>query len=60
MIPKPMRDILGLRPGDEVDFELTDRGVLVEPARPRRFLRGLLAGEDLVGARERDRRAEPR
>lgn len=60
VIPKSLREALGLQPGDEVDFELADGAVLVEPTRPRRRLRGLLAGHDLVAALEADRRTEPR
>lgn len=59
VIPKDMRDALGLRAGDEVEFELTEGGVVVEPAR-RPSLKGRLSGHDLVGALERDRRAEAR
>ena len=60
MIPKPIREALDLHPGDEVDFELENGAVRLEPARVERRLRGLLAGHDLVGALEADRRAEPR
>lgn len=60
MIPKRIRDALDLKPGDEVDFELENGAARLEPARARRRLRGLLAGHDLVGALEADRRAEPR
>lgn len=60
VIPKHMRDALGLRPGDEVDFALSDSGVLVEPARHRPALKGALSGLELVEELERDRRAEPK
>lgn len=60
VIPKPLREELGLRPGDEVVFTVDDRGVRVEPARSGRQLRGSLGGHDLVGALEASRRAEPR
>ena len=60
VIPKAMRDALGLRPGDEVDFELSDSGVLVEPATHRPKLKGMLSGRRLVDALEQDRLAEPR
>jgi AbrB family looped-hinge helix DNA binding protein len=33
VIPKDLRERLGLSPGDEVEFRLEDKGVLVEPAR---------------------------
>lgn len=60
VIPKPIRDALGIRPGDEVQFELADGGVRVEVARLGGDLRGSLAGHDLIGELESDRRAEPR
>lgn len=58
VIPKDMRDALSLRPGDQVDFELVDKGVIVAAARPDGSLRGSLAGRGLVSALERERRAE--
>ena len=60
VIPKDMRDALGLRPGDEVDFQLSDSGVLVEPAKHQPQLMGMLARHRLVEELERDRAAEPR
>ncbi len=60
VIPKPIRDALELEPGDEVHFELEHGGVRLEPARIRRRLDGLLAGHDLIGMLEADRRSEPR
>lgn len=60
VIPKEIRDALDLKPGDEVEFELEDGAARLEPARAKQPLRGMLAGHDLVGALEMDRRAEPR
>ncbi|MGI9029779.1 MAG: AbrB/MazE/SpoVT family DNA-binding domain-containing protein [Ilumatobacteraceae bacterium] len=60
VIPKPMREALGIEPGDEVEFDLGDRCVQVRPRRPAGSLKGLLAGHCLVEALEADRRAEPR
>ena len=60
VIPKEMRDRLGLRPGDPVRFALDGRAVRVEAARPQTARKGLLAGHELVGLLEADRRAEPR
>lgn len=31
-IPKPIRDELGLQPGDEVTFEETDEGIVIRKA----------------------------
>ena len=58
MIPKAMRDQLGIAPGDEVDFSLEDDAVRVEPRRERPSLRGQFAGLALTAALEADRRAE--
>lgn len=58
VIPKAMRDELGIEPGDEVDFSLEDDAVRVELVRPAGSLRGRLAGFDLTGMLEADRRAE--
>lgn len=60
VIPKALRNQLGLEPGDEVVFTLDRSGVLVAPARSPRSLRGAFSGQDLVGALEADRRSEPR
>jgi AbrB family looped-hinge helix DNA binding protein len=60
VIPKAMRDRLGLRPGDEVTFELEGRAVRVEPATSGTPLRGRLCGHKLTEVLEADRRAEPR
>ena len=41
-IPKVVRDALGLKEGDRVDFIETERGVLIVPAtRDLRTLRGM-------------------
>lgn len=58
MIPKAMRDQLGIAPGDEVDFSLVEDAVRVEPRRERPSLRGQFAGLGLTAALEEDRRAE--
>ncbi len=62
VIPKEIRDQLGVRPGDEVDFALDESGdaVRVEPVRERPTLRGSLAGLGLVAELEADHRAEVR
>ncbi|HEX3980806.1 MAG TPA: AbrB/MazE/SpoVT family DNA-binding domain-containing protein [Acidimicrobiales bacterium] len=58
VIPKTLRDRLGIVPGDEVAFALDDDAVRVEPVRNDRTLRGTLGGLELVAALEVDRRAE--
>ena len=60
VIPKDMRDAIGLRPGDDVEFAIERGGVRVEPARPRRARAGLLAGHRLVEALEAEHRSERR
>ena len=60
MIPKDMRDQLGIEPGDEVDFALEDGAVRVQPIRRDQTLRGSLHGFRLVETLEQDRRAEKR
>jgi AbrB family looped-hinge helix DNA binding protein len=60
VIPKPMRDQLGIAPGDEVDFTLEDGAVRVEPAGAQPSLRGSLAGLGLTEALEADHRREIR
>jgi AbrB family looped-hinge helix DNA binding protein len=58
VIPKAMRELLGIAPGDEVDFSLEDGAVRVELRRGRPSLRGQFAGLGLTAALEADRRAE--
>jgi AbrB family looped-hinge helix DNA binding protein len=58
VIPKRMRDQLGIVPGDDVDFALEDGAVRVEPVHSRPSLRGTLAGVALTEALEADRRTE--
>jgi AbrB family looped-hinge helix DNA binding protein len=58
VIPKAMRDKLGIAPGDEVDFALDDDAVRVAPVRESASLGGTLAGLGLTAALEADRRAE--
>jgi len=58
VIPKSMRDRLGIAPGDEVDFSLDGAGVRVEPVREQTSLRRSLAGRGLLSELEADHRAE--
>jgi AbrB family looped-hinge helix DNA binding protein len=62
VIPKHLRDELGIEPGDEVSFWRQDDHVAVRPvARPR--LRGRFRDHDLLAVldeeRRRDRASEP-
>lgn len=58
VIPKDMREAIGIEPGDPVDFFLDDGGVRVEPVRSASGLRGRFSRLDLTGLLEADRRAE--
>ena len=60
VIPKELRDELGIEPGDEVDFWLHRDHVAVRPAQRRPPLRGRFAGSDLVGELEATRRDDRR
>ena len=62
VIPKELRDELGIEPGDEVSFWRHDDHVAVRPASHRRALRGRFEGSALAAAllaeRDADRRRE--
>lgn len=58
VIPKDLRDALGIEPGDDVDFWWQDDHIALRPASHRRPLRGRFAGSALVGGLEREREAD--
>lgn len=62
VIPKELRDELGIEPGDEVSFWRHEDHVAVRPASRRRALRGRFSGSQLaamlVAERDLDRRRE--
>lgn len=62
VIPKALRDELGIEPGDEVSFWRHGDHVAVRPASQRRVLRGRFVGSSLTDAllaeRDADRRRE--
>jgi AbrB family looped-hinge helix DNA binding protein len=58
VIPKPMREALGLEPGDEVVFSLEGAAVRVERKTLPGAVMGSLAGHRLIEALEDDRRRE--
>ena len=58
VIPKAIRDRLGLRPGEEVVFIPEPAGVRIEPAPDIGELAGVLAGFDLVTELEGEHRRE--
>ena len=64
VIPKDLRDELGIEPGDEVSFWLDGDHVALHPTRHRPPLRGRFEGsaltEDLTAQRQADRIREAR
>jgi len=60
VIPKQLRDELGIEPGDEVSFWLHDDHVAVRPAGRSRPLRGRFRGIDLTAELQRERAADRR
>ena len=58
VIPKPIRDRLGIRPGDEVVFVPEEGGVRIEPARDLSDLAGRFAGLSLREELETEHRRE--
>lgn len=55
VIPKELREELGIEPGDEVDFWIEGNHVAVRPAANREPLRGRFRGSDLTTELERAR-----
>lgn len=60
VIPKELRDELGIAPGDEVTFRREGDHVAIEPARSERPLKGRFAGRKLTRLLERQRAADRR
>jgi AbrB family looped-hinge helix DNA binding protein len=58
VIPKAMRDRLGITAGEEVDFTLEDGGLRIRLTRTGQSLGGQLTGLGLTAALEADHRAE--
>jgi AbrB family looped-hinge helix DNA binding protein len=58
VIPKALREQLGIVPGDEVAFSMEDDAVRMEAVRNRPSLRGSLADLGLTAALEADHRKE--
>jgi AbrB family looped-hinge helix DNA binding protein len=58
VIPKAMRDRLGILPGDTVQFEMDGQTVRVLAVRSVGTLRGRFAGQPLTRTLEEDRRRE--
>lgn len=60
VIPKELRDELGIEPGDDVVLWREGDHVVVHPTRPGRPLKGRFADSDLVDELERERAADRR
>ena len=58
VIPKALRDEIGIEPGDEVTFWRHGDHVAVRPAGRGEPLMGRFAGSDLTGVLERERAAD--
>ncbi len=55
VIPKAIRESLGLEPGQKVQPVLYDSRIELIPVRPLKKMRGFLAGIDTRVPREKDR-----
>lgn len=58
VIPKALRDRLGIIRGDEVEFAVDGDGVRLQPVREHPSLRGSLSGLGLTAELEAERRVE--
>ncbi len=58
VIPKELRDELGIEPGDEINFWRHDDHVALRPAHARAPLRGRFRGSHLADVLESERRAD--
>ena len=60
VIPKKMREELGIEPGDEVVVSLSESGVLIQSVHTTKSLRGMFAGSGMLKMLMDDRRNEAR
>jgi antitoxin PrlF len=60
VIPKELRERVGLGPGTDISFESLDDGIVVRRAEGRQALRGRFAGSGMAARLLEDRRSEPR
>ena len=58
VIPKALRDRLGILTGDQVEFAADGDGLRLQPVREHPSLRGTLAGLGLTTELEAEHRAE--
>lgn len=60
VIPKAIRDEVGLTPGEEIDFTLENDRVILVPKRSQPSLGGRFRRTGMAGRLLEDRAAEPR
>lgn len=60
VIPKDLRDQIGIGPGDDVAFEPLEDGIVVRRATEHAPLRGRFAKSGMAARLLEDRRKEPR
>jgi AbrB family looped-hinge helix DNA binding protein len=60
VIPKTLREGVGLGPGVDVDFEAVDDGIVIRKAGRPSSLRGRFAKSGMAARLLEDRRNEPR
>lgn len=58
VVPKSIRDALGIGPGDEVVVSLTDGGALIQPVNAATSLKGIFAGSNMLEMLEHERSQE--
>ena len=58
VVPKAVRDQLGIGPGDEVIVTITENGALVQAVAGARSMKGMFAGSKLLKILEQDHREE--
>lgn len=58
VIPKKIRDELGIEPGDEVIVSLSENNIIIQSVSSTKNLMGIFAGLDLLEILEEDHRIE--
>lgn len=58
VVPKKIRDALGLKPGDSVVVHQHGNQVIIESAASQKILKGIFAGLDLLNDLEEEKRIE--
>lgn len=58
VVPKSIRDALGIGPGDEVVVSLSDGGALIQLVNAATSLKGIFAGSNILEMLEQERAHE--